>query len=278
VSWSLTIRFAWMALAPAAEGLTVGSMPDCPQEGSVLRCRMVLAVTLIALSGQALSAQARPTPGQNRPQPEPVCFEPARQFSRWNVARAYISVLRRAAKAESLTVRALRDSSRDARFTGTPAAHLSDVLYTLDLARDEYRCAGRVLNDFKSAPDSEVHSFVSETREVFDSYVAWIADFVSELKRQVGGQSRTLVEQAEVTSNLRRRRDALTTLLTLNATGLSFLLLEATPANTRRLSLTKAQRDSFVQDLTLIRADSTRDVSQAAHGLLHWLSEPWPTR
>jgi hypothetical protein len=194
------------------------------------------------------------------------------------LATGYMSVLRQAAAAESLTAHGVLDSGREANRIQNPSIWLADVLYNLEAARHKYRCAGQVLDPFRQAADSETKTFVVETRDVFEGYAAWVVFLISDLKRRVRGDSLSVLVEAEQLAEMRRRREALTTWLGLNAIGLTYLLLEARPDNKERLALTTFQRDSLLTELRRMAAGSAADVPATAKTLIDWFNQPWPTR
>jgi hypothetical protein len=192
-------------------------------------------------------------------------------------ATAYIRVLRHAAAAESLTAFAFQDSSKKTP-EWSPESDLANVLYNLDAARHEYRCAAQVLEPFSQSSDSTTRAFVIETRGVFLFHAGWIRDVTADLKRRASGNSQTLVREAERLADLHRRRDNLTKLISLNSVGLSYVLLEKQASDTMRFALTAEQRDSLVAELEQLVPGSTADVPAVANLLIAWLKQREPVR
>lgn len=195
------------------------------------------------------------------------------------LASGYVAVVRHAATAESLVVRAFSDTGRPRAELQPGEASLADMFYNLDLSEHEYRCASQVLDDFQAAADSNVRQLATETREVFLAHATWVAEVRSDIKRRATGDSRTAIVEAERLANLHKRRDALAQMFGLNAGGLTQVLVEPQPGTKRlRLALTSTERDSIVAALRPIAAGSTDAAGVARIILLSWLSDKWATR
>ena len=193
------------------------------------------------------------------------------------MARAYVSALRRAAAADSLMAAIATDTALGGG--GDVAGQLATVLYTLGRAQDEYRCGARGMAPFLASRDTAFTDFATETRSAFESRAIWVADVTSELKRKMGTAPRSLVAEAEAMAELRRRRDALTSLMVMNSSGLTFILSEAGPGGQiTRLAMTRGQRDSLLASLRDVAAGSTNDAPSAARVLIEWLKQTWDTR
>ena len=155
---------------------------------------------------------------------------------------------------------------------------LAETFYNIDAANLEYACAGRVLDAFRTAPDSNTRAFVVETQKMFEQFSGWLSDVTVNFKRRMIGKSLSVVEEAERLAEFHRRRDALTQLLGLNSAGLGYLLVETTSDRTSRLALTATQRDSLIATLRTIAAGSTADPPAIANIMIGWLSDKWRTR
>ena len=181
------------------------------------------------------------------------------------LATAYVSVLGHASAAESLTAHALTDS---ARWVSGTEAGLADMLYSLDAARHEYRCAGQVLDPFRASGDSAVRAFAVETQDVFDTFASWVVHLTAQLRRRLSGESLTVLAEADTIAAMHKRRDALTQLLGLNSTGVTYLLLDSAEAGThKRLVLTRAQRDSVARQLRTISRSQFPEVATTARSI-----------
>jgi len=194
------------------------------------------------------------------------------------LAIAYVAVLGHASAAESLTAHAVTPDST--RWVDGTEAGLADMLYSLDAARREYRCAGQVLDPFRTSPDSAVREFAKETHEVFDIFASWVVRLAAQLRRRLSGGSLTVLAEADTIAAMRTRRETLTKLLYVNEAGVTYLLLDTAEAgHPERLALTRVQRDSVAELLRSIPSSQSPDVAPAVRGLLEWLTDPkWLTR
>lgn len=231
---------------------------------------LLLSLALLPLS---LLGQGRP-----RTTPDAPCLKPFLPLTRMGLATGYVWALQRVAVAESLTIQAIQDSTRDALFASNPEVTLADRLYTLSEVSREYRCAGQALDDFRAAPDSATRNFTADTRTAFTLHAEWVRELTDDLRRRLRGDTRPLVVEAEHLANMRRRRDALRQLLAVTTVGLTFVLLERQSGDTSRLALTSLQRDSLVVMLRQLAAGRTKDAPISAKVLIAFLTDKWPTR
>ncbi len=156
---------------------------------------------------------------------------------------------------------------------------LAQTFYNVDAANREYVCAGRVLEAFRTAPDSQSRHFAVETEQVFQAFSKWLSDVTADFKRRMSGNSASVVREAERLADLHRRRDDLTRLLGLNSGSLGYLLRERNSDGTYRLALTNVQRDSLIATLQEIAAGSTADPPVVANILIKWLTDSrWSPR
>jgi hypothetical protein len=243
--------------------------------------RTVAVIVLLSAVTTAAETQNRPTPAHKpRPAPSEPCVEPVRALTPMGLASAYVEVLGHAGVAESLAVDALRGLQADSTNGQYTEASLADMLYGLDAARHEYRCAGQVLDPFRASRDSNVRSFAVETRGVFDAFTSWILQLTAQLRRRLSGGSLTVLAEADTIAALHKRRDYLTQLLALSSAGVSYLLVDtAETGRHARLALTTAQRDSVAAQLRTMSTSQFPDVATAASALLTWLTDPkWLAR
>jgi len=189
-------------------------------------------------------------------------------------AMGYTRILQRAAAAESLTTIAFADTTAPPPITDQDTeSALAQTFYNADAANREYVCAGRVLEAFRTAPDSQSRHLAVETEQVFQAFSQWLSDVTADFKRRMNGNSGTVVREAERLADLHRRRDDLTRLLGLSSGSLAYLLREQNSDGTYRLALTTVQRDSVRAMLQEIAAGSTADPPVVANILIKWLTD-----
>jgi hypothetical protein len=241
--------------------------------------KILALVLLLVAATTSAESQKRPS---HQPQPQPVgpepCIEPVRALTVVGLATAYVAVLGHASVAESLTAYALNtlaDSTNNQR----AEAALADVLYSLDAATREYRCAGQVLDPFKASPDSDVRAFAKETHEVFDDFARWVVRLTAQLRRRMSGGSLSLLGEADTIAAMHTRRDALTKLFYLNEAGMMQLLVEDDGGGHSRIALASSERESVAEQLRSVSNNQSSELASGARMFLEWITDPkWRTR
>ncbi len=236
----------------------------------------LLVTGSIILLSASLPAQAQP---HRQTTVTVACLNPQLPLTPMGAAIGYTRILQRAAAAESLTTIAFADTAPPPLTDQDTEGALARTFYNADAANREYLCAGRVLEAFRTAPDSQSRHFAVETEQVFQAFSKWISDVTADFKRRMRGNSGSVMREAERLADLHRRRDNLTRLLGLNSGGLGYLLRQRNSDGTYRLALTTVQRDSVIAVLQEIAAGSTADPPVVANILIKWLTDSrWTTR
>ncbi len=234
---------------------------------TTLKLREVLAAASILLTFPPL-CMSQDRRGQ-RPQVSPEqlgCIEPHRNPSSVeSLLEAYADLLARVARAESSTALALTTNPYDQGPTAV-SARLATLLYHLDNAVQEYRCAGAMLYPFRAHADTLVRELVADSWGAFNAYQDWHHELRTDIVARVRNPNRDVVVDAERQASRRTRRDQLTQLLGLNAALLTYFLAPCATA-------TAQQRSAFRGRLQSLAAGPASDASALARVLASWLAE-----